>query len=62
LGEIGEIEVAGPDLAHNLTELGLIDEYHLPAPGRGGAGQDLFRGASPSAPVENPFTIPRHPR
>jgi dihydrofolate reductase len=25
----GEIEVAGPDLARNLTELGLIDEYRI---------------------------------
>ena len=25
----GEIEVAGPDLARSLTDLGLIDEYHL---------------------------------
>jgi dihydrofolate reductase len=25
----GEIEVAGPDLAHRLTELGLIDEYRI---------------------------------
>jgi dihydrofolate reductase len=25
----GEIEVAGPALAHSLTELGLIDEYRL---------------------------------
>lgn len=25
----GEIEVGGPDLAHSLTELGLIDEYRL---------------------------------
>ena len=25
----GEIEVAGPDLAGSLTELGLIDEYRL---------------------------------
>jgi dihydrofolate reductase len=25
----GEIEVAGPNLAHNLTELGLIDEYRI---------------------------------
>src|SRR3954463_5054091 len=23
----GEIEVAGPDLAHSLTKLGLVDEY-----------------------------------
>jgi dihydrofolate reductase len=25
----GDIEVAGPDLAGSLTDLGLIDEYHL---------------------------------
>jgi dihydrofolate reductase len=25
----GEIEVAGPNLAHSLTELGLIDEYRI---------------------------------
>ena len=25
----GEIEVAGPTLAHSLTELGLIDEYRI---------------------------------
>lgn len=25
----GEIEVAGPDLAHSLTQLGLIDEYRI---------------------------------
>jgi dihydrofolate reductase len=25
----GEIEVAGPNLAHSLTELGLIDEYRM---------------------------------
>jgi dihydrofolate reductase len=25
----GEIEVAGPQLAHSLTELGLIDEYRI---------------------------------
>ena len=45
----GEIEVAGPDLARSLTDLGLIDEYRLylhpivlgrgslPAPRRGSA-------------------------
>src|SRR6516225_10126258 len=26
---VGEIEVAGPDLARSLTDLGLIDEYQL---------------------------------
>src|SRR5687767_2518722 len=35
----GEIEVAGPDLARSLTELGLIDEYriylHSVVPGHG---------------------------
>lgn len=28
-GSAGEIEVAGPDLAKSLTELGLIDEYRI---------------------------------
>ena len=28
-GRDGEIEVAGPDLARSLTELGLIDEYRI---------------------------------
>ena len=28
-GREGEIEVAGPALAHSLTELGLIDEYRI---------------------------------
>jgi len=28
-GRDGEIEVAGPELAHSLTELGLIDEYRI---------------------------------
>ena len=28
-GGDGEIEVAGPELAHSLTELGLIDEYRI---------------------------------
>ena len=28
-GRDGEIEVAGPCLAHSLTELGLIDEYRI---------------------------------
>jgi riboflavin biosynthesis pyrimidine reductase len=26
---VGEIDVAGPDLARSLTDLGLIDEYRL---------------------------------
>jgi dihydrofolate reductase len=28
-GRAGEIEVAGPRLAHSLTQLGLIDEYRI---------------------------------
>ena len=28
-GTEGEIEVAGPDLANSLTQLGLIDEYRI---------------------------------
>ena len=28
-GRDGEIEVAGPDLAHRITKLGLIDEYRI---------------------------------
>ena len=28
-GRNGEIEVAGPNLARSLTELGLIDEYRI---------------------------------
>jgi dihydrofolate reductase len=28
-GREGEIEVAGPDLAHSLTTLGLVDEYRI---------------------------------
>src|ERR1700680_2571022 len=31
---VGEIEVAGPELAGSLTDLGLIDEYRLPPPRR----------------------------
>jgi len=53
----GDIDVAGPDLAGSLTELGLIDEYRLyfrpfvlaaasrtsPAPGRRSAGRHRSR-------------------
>lgn len=28
-GRDGEIEIAGPNLAQSLTELGLIDEYRI---------------------------------
>ena len=44
----GEIEVAGPDLAHSLTELGLIDEYRIYLhPVVLGHGKSYFAGARP---------------
>jgi dihydrofolate reductase len=44
----GEIEVAGPDLARSLTELGLIDEYRLYLhPVVLGRGKPLFAGPRP---------------
>jgi dihydrofolate reductase len=44
----GEIDVAGPDLAGCLTELGLIDEYRLYfRPCVLGGGKPYFAGARP---------------
>jgi dihydrofolate reductase len=44
----GEIEVAGPDLAHGLTELDLIDEYRLYFhPVVLGDGKPFFAGPRP---------------
>ena len=44
----GEIEVAGPDLAKGLTELGLIDEYRIYLhPVVLGYGKPYFAGARP---------------
>jgi dihydrofolate reductase len=44
----GEIEVAGPDLAGSLTDLGLIDEYRLYVhPIVLGRGKPLFTGPRP---------------
>ena len=44
----GEIEVGGPDLARTLTELGLIDEYHLYFhPVVLGRGAPFFAGPTP---------------
>jgi dihydrofolate reductase len=44
----GEIEVAGPQLAHSLTELGLIDEYRIYVhPVVLGHGKPYFAGARP---------------
>jgi len=44
----GEIEVAGPALAHSLTELGLIDEYRIYLhPVVLGQGKPYFAGPRP---------------
>jgi dihydrofolate reductase len=44
----GEIEVAGPNLAHSLTKLGLIDEYRIYLhPVVLGHGQPYFAGPRP---------------
>ncbi len=44
----GEIEVAGPKLAHSLTELGLIDEYRIYLhPVVIGHGSPYFAGPRP---------------
>ena len=45
---VGEIEVAGPELARSLTDLGLIDEYRLYLhPVVLGGGRPFFAGARP---------------
>lgn len=47
-GHEGEIEVAGPDLAQSLTELGLIDEYRIYLhPVVLGDGKPYFAGPRP---------------
>jgi dihydrofolate reductase len=47
-GRDGEIEVAGPTLAHSLTELGLIDEYRIYLhPVVLGRGTPYFAGPRP---------------
>lgn len=47
-GHDGEIEVAGPNLAKSLTDLGLIDEYRIYLhPVVLGQGQPYFAGARP---------------
>jgi len=44
----GEIEVCGPELAHSLTELGLVDEYRLYLhPVVLGQGKPFFAGPRP---------------
>jgi dihydrofolate reductase len=48
VGREGEIEVAGPDLARSLTELGLIDEYRIYLhPVVLGGGTPYFAGPRP---------------
>ena len=50
----GEIEVAGPDLAQSLTELGLIDEYRIYLhPVVLGAGKPYFAGPRPPLRLES---------
>src|SRR6202035_3686288 len=45
---VGEIEVAGPDLARSLSDLGLIDEYRLYLhPVVLGRGKPFFAGPWP---------------
>ena len=47
-GRDGEIEVAGPTLAHSLTSLGLIDEYRIYLhPVVLGQGKRYFAGTRP---------------
>jgi dihydrofolate reductase len=47
-GPDGEIEVAGPELAHHLTRLGLIDEYRIYLhPVVLGQGKPFFAGPRP---------------
>src|ERR1700678_405168 len=44
----GEIDVAGPDLVHSLTESGLIDEYRIYLhPVVVGGGKPFFAGSRP---------------
>jgi dihydrofolate reductase len=44
----GEIDVAGPDLARSLTDLGLIDEYRIYLhPVVLGSGTPFFAGPRP---------------
>jgi len=46
--QVGEIDVAGPDLAGSLTDLGLIDEYRLYLhPVVLGGGKPFFTGPRP---------------
>jgi dihydrofolate reductase len=49
----GEIEVAGPEIAGGLTELGLIDEYRMYLmPVTLGSGKAFFAKGAPAAGLE----------
>ena len=51
---VGEIDVAGPDLAGSLTDLGLIDEYRLYLhPVVLGRGKPFFAGPRPPLRLVN---------
>ena len=55
----GDIDVAGPVLAASLTDLGLIDEYHLYfRPFVLGQGKPYFAGARPPLRLIASDTIP----
>lgn len=54
----GIIDVSGPDLAGSLTELGLIDEYHLYfRPFVLGGGKPYFAGARPPLHLVDSNTV-----
>ncbi|MBB3919247.1 dihydrofolate reductase family protein [Rhizobium fabae] len=57
----GEIEVAGPDLARSLTELGLVDEYRLYlCPVVRGRGKPFFAGPRPPLRLTGSERIDEH--
>lgn len=57
----GEIDVAGPDLAQSLTELGLIDEYRLYFhPVVLGGGKPFFAGPRPPLRLTASDRIGKH--
>jgi dihydrofolate reductase len=56
----GDIEVAGPDLARSLTDLGLIDEYRLYfRPFVLGCGKPYFTGTRPPLRLVAPISSAR---
>ena len=56
---VGEIDVAGPDLARSLTYLGLIDEYRLYFhPVVLGRGKPFFAGPRPPLRLVSELLVP----